>query len=324
MELTELSSNWKKLQKQLEREKAAAAPAKKRKFSDSFTISHSRPTTDGRAAKRFKKAPKSSSHIIRKSDIQTAKSEKDSPAPTAPPDNQRTIDAASASTAFTTPKVSNKKTPGVGLVKSVRTTKYVAMDCEMVGVGSNPNKESALARVSLVNYHGELVYDVFVQPQEAITDYRTHVSGITPELVARGGGARKLKDVQKEVAGVLDGKILVGHAVQNDLRALFLKHSRRDIRDTSAYRPYRQMVGGRSPGLRRLAKELLGIEIQARAHSSVEDARATMELFKREKVGFEREARRFQDHRRGQATLDDASGHEPDLFDAPRRTGRRK
>lgn len=31
-------------------------------------------------------------------------------------------------------------------------TPVVAIDCEMVGVG--PNKESALARISIVNYYG--------------------------------------------------------------------------------------------------------------------------------------------------------------------------
>ena len=48
---------------------------------------------------------------------------------------------------------------------------------------------------------------------------------------------------------------------------------------------------------------MLGWDIQAddgKGHSSVEDARATMELFKREKGGFEREAvRRFGVRARG-------------------------
>ena len=40
--------------------------------------------------------------------------------------------------------------------------------------------------------------------------------------------------------------------------------------------------------------QLLGVKIQAGEHSSVEDARATMALFRAEKEGFEAEAvRRF-------------------------------
>lgn len=41
--------------------------------------------------------------------------------------------------------------------------------------------------------------------------------------------------VQKEVAELLEGHILVGHSVHNDLRSLFLSHPRSHIRDTSKY-----------------------------------------------------------------------------------------
>ncbi|MBW04710.1 Interferon-stimulated gene 20 kDa protein, partial [Eschrichtius robustus] len=55
----------------------------------------------------------------------------------------------------------------------------VAMDCEMVGLG--PFKESGLARCSLVDYHGTVLYDKFIRPEGEITDYRTPVSGITAQ-----------------------------------------------------------------------------------------------------------------------------------------------
>lgn len=50
---------------------------------------------------------------------------------------------------------------------------------------------------------------------------------------------------------------------------------------------------GRTPALRMLAQQVLGWEIQndvERGHSSVEDAKATMALFQREKKGFEQDA----------------------------------
>ena len=53
----------------------------------------------------------------------------------------------------------------------------MAMDCEMVGLG--PFRESGLARCSLVDYHGSVLYDKFIRPEGDITDYRTPVSGIT-------------------------------------------------------------------------------------------------------------------------------------------------
>jgi RNA exonuclease 4 len=157
----------------------------------------------------------------------------------------------------------------------------------MVGVGPQPGPASALARVSIVNFHGAQVYDSYVRPLETVTDWRTHVSGILPKHMLR---ARSLADVQRDVAQILKGRILVGHAVGHDLDALMLGHPKRDIRDTARYPPYRKLAGGGSPKLKILASELLGVEIQAGEHSSVEDARATMLLFQREKAGFDREA----------------------------------
>lgn len=156
----------------------------------------------------------------------------------------------------------------------------------MVGVGPNPDNDSVLARVSIVNYNGEQVYDSFVRPKEMVTDWRTHVSGILPKHMLE---ARSLEEVQRDVAKILEGTVLVGHAVRNDLDALLLPHPKRDIRDTSKHPPYRKFAGGGSPRLKVLASELLGLKIQEGAHSSVEDARATMMLFRRDKDAFERE-----------------------------------
>jgi hypothetical protein len=55
----------------------------------------------------------------------------------------------------------------------------------MVGVGPD-GEESALARVSLVNYNGALLLDEYVKPLERVTDFRTAVSGITPKHLAQG------------------------------------------------------------------------------------------------------------------------------------------
>lgn len=53
----------------------------------------------------------------------------------------------------------------------------VAMDCEMVGLG--PHNQSGLARCSLVDIKGAVVYDKFIRPEGEITNYRTAVSGVT-------------------------------------------------------------------------------------------------------------------------------------------------
>ena len=59
------------------------------------------------------------------------------------------------------------------------------MDCEMVGIGPG-GEDSILARVSLVNHFGACVYDKYVRPTEAVTDYRTHVSGIRRQDLVDG------------------------------------------------------------------------------------------------------------------------------------------
>jgi RNA exonuclease 4 len=156
----------------------------------------------------------------------------------------------------------------------------------MVGVGPQPDRESALARVSIVNFNGEQVYDSFVWPKEMVTDWRTPVSGVSAKNMQE---ARSLEQVQADVSKILDGNVLVGHAIRNDLDALLLSHPKRDIRDTARHPPFRKFAGGGSPRLKVLAAEILGIEIQSGAHSSVQDARATMLLFRREKEAFERE-----------------------------------
>ncbi|KPJ20219.1 RNA exonuclease 4 [Papilio machaon] len=154
-------------------------------------------------------------------------------------------------------------------------TKFIAMDCEMVGIGYN-GEDHMLARVSLVNKFGDCIYDKYVKAREEVKDYRTEVSGIRRENLIHG---EEFSVVQKEVAEILRGRILVGHSLKNDLNVLFLSHPKTKIRDTSKYKPFRKMKKGCTPSLKFLAKEILGIDIQRGEHSSVEDARAVMQLY---------------------------------------------
>lgn len=55
--------------------------------------------------------------------------------------------------------------------------KIVAIDCEMVGVGVD-GQDNALARCAVVDFHGNVIYDKFVQPKQWVTDFRTQWSGI--------------------------------------------------------------------------------------------------------------------------------------------------
>ncbi|XP_055905187.1 RNA exonuclease 4 [Eupeodes corollae] len=161
----------------------------------------------------------------------------------------------------------------------------VAMDCEMVGTGPLGN-DDMLARVSIVKKSGEVIMDKFVKPREHVTDYRTSVSGIRPQDIEHG---EQFEKVQNEVITTLQGKILVGHGIYNDLAVLSIKHPSSNIRDTARYKPLARLVSnGRTPSLKRLSQAILGKEIQTGEHNSVEDARAAMSIYNRLSLDWEK------------------------------------
>ncbi|NWX17384.1 REXO4 exonuclease, partial [Aegotheles bennettii] len=162
-------------------------------------------------------------------------------------------------------------------------TQAVAMDCEMVGVGPK-GEDSIVARVSIVNQFGKCIYDKYVKPTEEVTDYRTAVSGIRPENINTG---EDFKTVQKEVADILNGRILVGHALRNDLKVLFLDHPKKKIRDTQRYKPFRERVKTGRPSLKLLCQRLLNVQVQTSEHCSIQDAQAAMRLYTLEKKKWE-------------------------------------
>lgn len=76
-------------------------------------------------------------------------------------------------------------------------TKYLAIDCEMVGTGPK-GSVSQLARCSIVSYDGDVVYDKFITPPMPVTDYRTRWSGIRrSDLVNATAYSEARKEVRK-------------------------------------------------------------------------------------------------------------------------------
>ena len=177
---------------------------------------------------------------------------------------------------------------------------YFALDCEMVGVGPD-GLTSAVGRVSIVNWENQTVLDTYVKVPVPVTDYRTHVSGITAEHLQEESdnnndnnhtntshSLMSFDNVRTLVETILRGKILIGHGLENDLKVLGLSHPWSDIRDTATYsyfmretttapthHHYQQqqqqhfasavptMNGGLAPKkLRELAWEQLGRQIQ--------------------------------------------------------------
>ncbi|NXJ75068.1 AEN nuclease, partial [Trogon melanurus] len=189
---------------------------------------------------------------------------------------------------------------GNGSSKGVQTSsllprpgKYVAIDCEMVGTGPQ-GRLSELARCSVVNYEGDVIYDKYVRPELPIVDYRTRWSGITKQHMK---SAIPFKAAQAEILKILKDKIVVGHAIHNDFQALKYFHPKDKTRDTSRIPVLNQRAGlpsKASVSLKSLARHLLQKKIQVgnKGHSSVEDAQTAMELYRLVEVQWETELAR--------------------------------
>ncbi|CAN9514449.1 unnamed protein product [Ophioblennius macclurei] len=167
--------------------------------------------------------------------------------------------------------------------------KFLAIDCEMVGTGPK-GSVSHLARCSVVSYDGDVVYDKFVKPAVPVTDYRTRWSGIRHRDLLK---ATPFAQARKEILKLLAGKVVVGHAVHNDFKVLGYAHPAAMTRDTSRIPLLNQKAGfaeGECASLKRLTKAVLQRDIQTgrRGHSSVEDAKATMELYRVVEAEWER------------------------------------
>lgn len=304
----ELSSNWKKLQAKIKQE-PTKTQGQKRKADNAESAQL--PT---KGSKRVKVASKGSAQ---KPSSRTAKYTLPKPAPKRTmggTQSQNSKPGASASLALwaedndISPEsvseayglgsknnsmlTATAVAPNEGLAKGLEVGKYIAIDCEMVGVGEG-GFGHALARVSIVDFHGRQIYDSYVRPKEHVVDWRTRISGITPKHMAT---ARDFSDVQAEVAHLFQGRIIVGHDLRHDLDVLILYHPRKDIRDTARFSGFKKYGHGPKPALRVLAREILGVEIQTGQHSSIEDARVAMLLFRKYKPAFDVEhAARYPD-----------------------------
>ena len=158
----------------------------------------------------------------------------------------------------------------------LRRTRIVALDCEMVGVGEK--KSSALARCTIVGYNGDVLYDSYIHPGQRVTDYRTPWSGIRPWNLR---SAVPLEIACSDIKKILDSKIIVGHDLSNDFHVLRFSHPPHKRRDTAKYRNLRRLAGlSHQPSLKVLAHRLLGRRIQRGTHCSLEDARATLDIYK--------------------------------------------
>ncbi|XP_011307622.1 uncharacterized protein prage isoform X1 [Fopius arisanus] len=148
-----------------------------------------------------------------------------------------------------------------------------ALDCEMCFT----RRGLELAKVTVVGINGDIVYDTLVKPDDDVLDYNTRFSGITAKALS--SATKTLADVQKDLTNFIHAEtILIGHGLENDLRALKILHT--TVIDTCVAFPHYLGYPYRS-SLKTLAKRLLKREIQVSKHDSVEDAKSAVDLMLR-------------------------------------------
>ncbi|KAI9596936.1 hypothetical protein BDF19DRAFT_437263 [Syncephalis fuscata] len=156
-----------------------------------------------------------------------------------------------------------------------------AIDCEMVMTEMG----SRLARVTLLNAKGETVIDELVKQTLPVTDYLTAFSGMTEEKLKNASWT--LQQVQEQLCNwIYQDTILVGHSLENDLKALKMVHTR--IIDTSLVYahsmgfPYRHKLQWLASNYLLRNIQVAGVSVSGEpiGHDSAEDALACLDLVK--------------------------------------------
>lgn len=144
------------------------------------------------------------------------------------------------------------------------------LDCEMCFT----KRGLELGKVTVVSVDGQVIYEALVKPDTEIIDYNTRFSGLRVKDFVKAN--KRLRDVQKDITSfVFAETILIGHGLENDLRALRILHP--TVIDTCVAFPHFLGYPYRS-SLKTLARTVLRKEIQVKEHDSTEDARIAVDL----------------------------------------------
>ncbi|KAF9268064.1 ribonuclease H-like protein [Marasmius fiardii PR-910] len=179
------------------------------------------------------------------------------------------------------PEVLHSRHPFSKLSSAVKDNKtpldVAALDCEMIYTTGGMR----IARVSVVDGAGTKVFDELVRMDEGveILDFNTRFSGITQDEYT-SKALLTLSSIRRSLDAFINVEtVLIGHALENDLRTLRIVH--RLCVDTAIMFPHPAGAPYRR-ALRDLARDHLGTTIQAGGgsvgHSSLEDAIATLDL----------------------------------------------
>jgi len=165
----------------------------------------------------------------------------------------------------------------------------IALSCIVVGTGQG-GTIAMLARVSLVDKRGALLYDAFVRPTSSVESYRTATTGLDASYFV---DAVPFEEAQRAVARWLEGRIIVGHQLWSDLQVLGLSHPTIDTRDIALFMPFRVALARPNDiiGLPTLVWNLMRRKVQAGFLDSSENARACMDVYRSYEAEWEEQVR---------------------------------
>ncbi|KAG8313929.1 nucleic acid binding [Homalodisca vitripennis] len=155
-----------------------------------------------------------------------------------------------------------------------------ALDCEM----GFTVRGLELLKVTVITQDGSVKYESLVRPEAEIVDYNTRFSGVKEEDYR--GNFKTLREVHSDLTEFIkEDTILIGHGLENDLRALRMVHS--SCVDTAVVFPHRRGLPFHR-ALRDLVMYVLGRSIQDNPedHDSTEDARASLDLLSSEQCAY--------------------------------------
>jgi len=99
--------------------------------------------------------------------------------------------------------------------KRGKETKILSLDCERILT----KKGERLARVSIVNFYGNVVFDTLVKPWAKVEDYREWITGIKAIDLKHAPSYPKIAPLLKKI---LNDKVVVGHSLVDDFKHLKL------------------------------------------------------------------------------------------------------
>ncbi|RIB23486.1 ribonuclease H-like domain-containing protein [Gigaspora rosea] len=152
--------------------------------------------------------------------------------------------------------------------------KYIALDCEFLHIGP-PGQllvKTEVVQVAIVDYNGTILLNEYVRPDEPRIYWRTprdylYVNGSSPAVM------------RSKVHEIVKDKIIVGFNMYNDLTGLRIYHSPNMLRDIELCHRYK-VRPKQTMSLKAAVQMDLNRTIQRGSHDALEDALATMELFR--------------------------------------------